>query len=153
MNTTAIPVDRFLGLICCGITLALITAGCSNQDPKLVAVEGKVTMGNEPVTRGYVIFTPDHKKGNDSKEEPRGNINEDGTYRLMTHVKEGVAPGWYKVAVSAAKQIDPKNPYFTDWLIDPRFNDATTSKIQFEVVKDPAPGRYDIKVEPPPKKK
>src|SRR5438270_6234774 len=114
MDTTkAYPMNRLLGLICCGTTLAVLTAGCSNQDPKLVAVQGKVTMGNKPLTRGTVIFTPDHKKGNESKEEPRGNIEEDGTYRLMTHLKEGVAPGWYKVAVTAAEQIDLKNPYFT----------------------------------------
>ena|SRR5438105_3861191 len=133
-------------LICCGFAFAV--AGCRKGDPKLVQVDGNVMVGNKPLTTGTVIFYPDATKGNTSREEPRSAIDADGHYHLLTGLKEGVTPGWYKVTVTAAKQIDPKNPYFTDWLIPQKYIDPRTSKLQLDVVANPAPGAYNLTLEP-----
>src|SRR5437879_6512281 len=97
--------------------LLAVLIGCGKGDPKLIPVDGKVTFGGKPLTTGTVIFVPDTSKGNESKEEPRGIIDSEGRYRLTTHIIDGAPPGWYKVTVSAAEQLDPKNQYFTKWLI------------------------------------
>ncbi len=143
-----VPALKRLLLMCCGCTLAVTVAGCGKGDPKLVQVEGKVTVGSKPLTTGTVTFYPDATKGNQSKEVPLGAIDAEGNYRLITRINEGVTPGWYNVAVTAAEQIDPKNPYFTDWLIPQKYIDPKKSNLRFEVVQNPLPGAYDIKLEP-----
>jgi len=136
-----------LSLICCVGIFAVAATGCAKKDPNLAQVEGNVMVGDKPLTSGTVIFYPDATKGNDSKDEPRGAIDANGRYHLQNGIKQGITPGWYKVAVTAAKQLDPNNPYFTDWLIPTRYIDPKTSKLRYEVVKDPAPGQYDIKLD------
>src|SRR5262249_4842873 len=98
---------RFLTLCCCvGLLGAVI--GCGEGGERLLPVQGKASLADKALPRGYVIFHPDAQKGNTSKDEPRGTIGEDGTYSLKTGNRDGAAPGWYKVTVAAAEQIDPK---------------------------------------------
>jgi hypothetical protein len=137
----------FVSLMSC--LAALVPAGgCGKADPNLVQVEGNVMVGNKPLTSGTVIFYPDATKGNDSKDEPRSPIDSNGHYRLENGIKQGISPGWYKVTVSAAEQIDPTNPYFTKWLIPERYVDPRTSKLRLEVVKNPAAGAYNLTLAP-----
>jgi hypothetical protein len=135
-------------LILCSFLFVVTATGCRQGDPKLVQVEGNVTAGNKPLTFGTVILYPDATKKNESKEEPRGSIDANGHYQVLTGVKEGVTPGWYRVSVSAAKLLDPKNPYHTDWLIPEKYLDPNKSKLRLEVVPNPAPGAYDLKLDP-----
>jgi len=135
-------------LLLCGATFAVSLAGCFKGKDNLVPVEGKVTVGKKPLTTGFVVFYPDAAKGNISKEEPRGTLDAEGNYRLLTHTKNGAAPGWYKVAVTAADQLDPNNPYFTKWRIPERYIDPRTSKLTVEVVENPAAGAYDLRLDP-----
>lgn len=136
-------------LIYCSCIFVVAAAGCGKADPKLAQVDGNVMVGNKPLTTGTVIFHPDATKGNESREEPRSAIDADGHYHLLTGIKDGVTPGWYKVSVTAAKLLDPKNPYHTDWLIPEKYIDPKTSKLRLEVVANPAPGAYDLKLDPP----
>src|SRR5262249_46340115 len=129
-----------------GVSLATV-AGCGKESSKLVPVEGKVTLAKKPVPTGTVIFYPDAARGNDSREEPRGAIDAEGNYKLQTGITEGVLPGWYKVAVTAADQLDPSNPYFTKWLVPQKYIDPRTSKLAIHVVEKPAPGAYDLNLE------
>jgi hypothetical protein len=140
-------VTRLLVLICGAGLFAAFTAGCEQSGPKMVQVEGKVTYKGKPVPRGYVSFYADSKKGNQSMEVPIGII-EDGDYHVVTRTKGGITPGWYQIAVNAAKQIDPKNPYFTDWLVPEKYSNSKTSKLQIEVLENAPPGAYDIHIEP-----
>jgi hypothetical protein len=136
------------------VAAALAVAGCGSGAPKLVPVRGKVTLrSGTPVHNGSVTFHPDVAKGNKSKELPIGAIDSHGNFTIMTGAREGAPPGWYKVAISAAEQLDPNNPYFTDWLIHERYINPETSKLTAEVIDNPAPGRYDFQVEPHPKAK
>jgi hypothetical protein len=126
------------------LLLAVSLAGCQKSGEKLLPVEGKVQLGGKPLTTGYVILHPDKDKGNTSLHEPRGQIDKQGNYRISTNEKTGAPPGWYKVAVTAADQIDPKNPYFTRWLVPEKYIDYRTSQLAFEVVEQPAEGAYDL---------
>lgn len=132
------------------LSLALL-AGC-NAGPKLIEVQGKVLVGDQPATKGmgFVTFHPDDSKGNKSLEEAVGAIQPDGTYRLITRDKPGIEKGWYKVGVSIAEVLDPKNPYVTKWLMPnpDRFQDWNKSGLRIEVVEKPQPGQYDIKLPP-----
>jgi hypothetical protein len=138
-----------LAALCCGAAFALAVAGCGAGGPRVLAVEGRVTVGGKPLTSGTgtVIFYPDAARGNTSQEEPRGALDTEGRYRLRTGPRDGAAPGWYRVAVTAAKQLDPNNPYFTEWLIPQRYIDPKTSNLSVQVVEAPAPGTYDLKLD------
>ena len=121
-------------------------AGCGKKGG-LCPVEGNVTVGGKPLTTGSVIFKPDADKGNTSKHEPRGTIDSEGHYQLVTANKPGAPPGWYKVAVVAAVP-NPDNMYAPpkDYLVPSDYLDANTSGLSFEVVADPAPGAFDLKL-------
>jgi hypothetical protein len=78
----------------------------------------------------------------------------DGTYTIMTGARNGAPVGAYKVSIEAAKEVNPNNPYFTEWLADERYVDPNRSKLTVEVVENAEPGRYDFKLNPhPPQKK
>lgn len=131
-----------LCLLCLGLV------GCGARGPKLVPVEGKVTLGDKPVTNGTVILYPDLARGNQSPEEPRGEIDAQGNFKVTTGARTGAAPGAYKVAVTAAEKIDPNNPYFTKWLVPEKYIDFRTSGLSFEVVENAPPGTYNLKLAP-----
>ena len=138
--------NRLLFMLCCGGLCAVIATGCEQGGPKMVQIEGKVTYKGKPVPRGTLSLFAETKKGNQSMEVPIGII-EDGYYHVKTRTKDGATPGWYQVSVNAAKQINPKDPYFTDWLVPEKYSNPKTSKLEMEVVENPAPGKYDINIE------
>jgi hypothetical protein len=135
-------------MLLASLLLALCGAGCQKSGEKLLPVEGQVLLGSKPLTTGYVILHPDKAKGNSSLHEPRGEIDKQGHYRIFTNEKVGAPPGWYQIAVTAADQIDPKNPYFTNWLIPEKYIDFRASQLAFEVVQQPAEGAYDLTLQP-----
>jgi hypothetical protein len=92
--------------ISCSAVLALfvsLTAGCGKTGPKLVQVNGKVTMQGRPLTCGVVTFQP-LEDGKVSTRRPSiGVIEESGTYRISTFANhDGAMPGEYLVSVDGA---------------------------------------------------
>jgi hypothetical protein len=132
----------------------LLVVGCGGG-PKLVKVQGKVYVdghlveGSETV-KGYVVFHPDQSKGNKTQEVVQGTIGADGTYNVFTRDKEGAPLGWYKVTVDLA-DTKADDPYFYKARIDQKYLEKDKSELVFEVVENPEPGRYDLKL--PPRKK
>jgi hypothetical protein len=49
--------------------------------------------------------------------------------------------------VSADFKPNPNDPYTHKTLIPERYSIAATSKLEFEVVENPAPGAYDLKLD------
>jgi len=144
-----------------GITAVLgmvwATAGCGDE-PDVVPVSGRVTVDGEPLrSRGGVVnFVPDKAKGNTTTLEPAGVLDEDGNFTVYYATKKKGAPtGWYKVQVTAMPPGDqpfsmpgskgrgpkPPKPLF-NW----RFTRAADSGLAVEVVRNPAPGAYDLKL-------
>jgi hypothetical protein len=141
----------FAAALACAVVVGL--SGCAKDAPKLLPVEGKVIVGNQPLEvgtdrrRGYVNLYPDASRGNTSLDLPVATIDTAGHYKILTGKKAGAAPGWYKVAVSAEFQPDPNNAYRFERLVVERYWKAETSKLEFEVVEAPAPDAYDLKVD------
>jgi hypothetical protein len=134
--------------------LALVALGCGAPGEKLVPVAGKVTLDGRPWAVGDVGFFLDPARGNPDRRAAVGTLSADGTYRLFTAGKPGVPPGWYKAVVWATD--DPAaagNPWGPDgklrpvrWLIDPKYTRADTTPLAVEVVENPPPGHYDLRL-------
>lgn len=128
----------------------LLPIGCSGGI-KGERVEGKVTFEDgKPLSVGSVVtFHPDSAQGNTSPHTARGSIDSSGNYKLSPDVAgiSGVPRGWYKVSVGATKSVNPKDEYSEQVSIIPKkYDDPGTSGIKLQVVANPAPGAYDIKI-------
>jgi len=130
--------------------LIVILTGCPAKNEKLVPVEGKVLLGGQPVPIGMVTFTPDKDKGNNATGNGMASLSSDGSFKLNYGGKNGVPPGWYKVSLAPtgmptemppAGQPIPHAPAFNH-----KYQNPNTSGIAFEVIDNPEPGRYDIKL-------
>jgi hypothetical protein len=139
-------------LIAAGLLVGslLAAAGCGGKGVKLVPVDGRVYLDDQPIQAGetltgYVVFHADPAKGNASQEHVQGEIGPDGTYRLMVRDRDGAPPGWYKVTVDVAR-TNPKDPYDYKRQVADRFLEKDRSGLAVEVVEDPEPGRYDLRV-------
>jgi hypothetical protein len=111
-------------------------------------VQGKVTFDGRPVTTGTVIFSPDAGRGNTSLHEPRGSLDEQGHYRLSIQTEPGSPPGWYKVGVVSTRSRGLGVPPI--YLIPRVYSNPQTSPLApVEVVENPAPGAYDLKLGTP----
>jgi hypothetical protein len=138
-----------------GIVSAI--AGCGRDSIDVVPVTGRVLVDGEPLQAksGNVAFVPDKAKGNTSTIEPIGYLDEEGNYTLYyAQGKKGAPPGWYRIQVAAALQHEehpnsmskrlgggPRPPLP---LFNSKFTHYTTSPLEVEVVRDPAPGAYDL---------
>lgn len=136
--------------------VAVLAAGCSGDSGVGVTfpVAGKITIDNEPLTvRGTVVlFQPDASRGNTSPFDAVGTVDETGAYKLATKGKSGAAPGWYKVVVTATSSSaeHAKSPHGSrpapKSLLPAKYGLASTSDLSVEVVEEPAPGAYDLRL-------
>ena len=128
------------------LLLCLALAGCDSA-AKVVPVQGKVLLNATPLASGSLVFKPDAAKGNNSTYQPASDISTDGTYTLYTREKPGAPAGWYKVGVVAEGPASATDPYAPRTsLIAQKYNDPETSGLAIEVVANPAPGAYDLKL-------
>jgi hypothetical protein len=135
---------------------ALCAAGCGDETGvgTVYPVSGTITLNGEPLTEPSttVIFKPDAAKGNQSTCEPVGTVDEHGTYMLRTKGKKGAPPGWYKVLVGAYEgrpqhaQTPGKQKPALQSVLPAKYTQVTTTELQIEVVENPAPGAYDLKL-------
>jgi hypothetical protein len=137
-----------------GLAVGLVVAaGCGPDGPTTYPVSGSLALTTgKPVPHGYITFHPDPGKGNTSKQVAIGYIK-DGRYALKTGDRDGAPPGWYKVTVEAANEVDPNNPYVTEWFADEKYTSQDQSGLAVEVVPKADPGRYDFKLNPHPRAK
>jgi hypothetical protein len=107
-----------------------------------VDVGGKVTVDGKPLISNActIMFAPD--KDNPLQKIPSAPLDENGVYHVTTGGSDGVPPGWYKVYVAFdARQSKGKPPPF-----NARYLDAAKSPLTIEVVANPQPGAYDLKL-------
>jgi hypothetical protein len=74
-------------------------------------------------------------------------------YTLTTKGKKGAPPGWYKVIVTAREEAAPVHPKLPKQhrpaarsLLPAKYGQVETSGLSVEVVENPAPGAYDLKL-------
>jgi hypothetical protein len=138
------------------ILVAVLATGCGDEMGvgKTFPVNGRVTLANQPVTATstVVLFKPDSARGNSSPFEPTGTVDAEGNYTLMTKGKKGAPPGWYKVIVTANEppSFQTKGPRLkmpgAKTLVPPKYGQLQTTDLTVEVVENPAPGAYDLKL-------
>ena len=146
MAMTNVARARCVVSLCCACGL-LTLAGCGGQF-KLVPVAGAVTVNGEPLNQFRVSFVPDTAKGNTTPVSCLGRI-QGGRFELQTMAVKasdggaGAPLGWYKVVLVTGLPGDPE-PNF-----DAKFADVNTTPLSVEVVENPEPGRYDLKLTGP----
>jgi hypothetical protein len=137
--------------------LLLGVLGCGSGDDgvgvPLHPVQGKVKVGDTPLTTGTVSFNPDADKGNVGDRIPLGEIDAEGSYVLYTAGEAGAPAGWYKVTVIAQKPIDENaegEAAYADpeWLVAESFTSPESTPLSIEVKPDAPEGHYDLSVEP-----
>lgn len=135
------PIRLVLVLLLAGVVAVV---GCQRQ-PVLVPVSGKVTVKGRPLKHARVLFVPDRDKGNAQGEDARARVDETGSFSLTTRDKEGVVPGWYKVAIFAFEEPAPgAGPKPPVWLASMDYADPNKSGLAVEVTADAEPGKYDF---------
>ena len=126
-----------------GVVLTFV--GCTRQDDRgLVEVSGAVTVDGKPLRTGSVSFRPIASRGNKTNHIPTCSIDAEGSFNLKVPPETSGAPlGWYKVVIVA---LDDPRPGHLVPLINKKFMDVKTTPLEIEVIKDPEPGHYEIKV-------
>ena len=133
-----------------------LAAGCGDTSGvgKTFPVSGKLTLDDKPLTAAstIVLFKPDGAKGNTTPFEPTGTVDGEGNYRLFTKGQRGAPPGWYKVVVTATEYRPeevkgPRRHHPTPKSLVPgKYGQAATTPVVVEVVENPGPGAYDVKL-------
>lgn len=126
----------------------LVSAGCGSSTPALHEVRGSVRFGDAPLTTGVVSLRAD--KQNTTLHQPTGTIESSGRYRIFTSGKPGAPPGAYRVVVFATEptvDTGKVSPGLPKSLIPTRYNNPSTSPLEFEVTAAPAAGAYDLQLE------
>lgn len=125
---------------------AVAAGGCGGRPDGFHPVGGAVTVAGAPLRTGTVTFRPDAAKGNATQHHPTGAVAADGTYTLYTVGKAGAPPGWYRVLVFADGNPKPAPGTPPQWLHHVKYTTERTTDLSVEVVADPPPGRYDLKL-------
>jgi hypothetical protein len=123
--------------------------GCGG--PKMAPVEGTVKFtGGQPLTKGEVTFHPDVEGGNTQKypDMPRGKIDSNGKYTIMTSGTPGAPVGKYKATVNPNAGEMPDNYAVPKEVIDKTQVQSNTTDLKVEVTADPSGGKYDLVVRP-----
>ncbi len=131
------------------LCVAIAGNGCAQDTVgPLVAVQGRVLVGDQPLTSGSVILHPDGGKGNKTPHEPRGEIDAQGGYTVFTAERAGAPAGWYRVTVvSQSSKATDADPYAVPQSnIAAKHADPNTSGLVLEVKDGAAPESYDLKV-------
>jgi hypothetical protein len=153
-----LPCHPFRGtpLPLAALLLALAAAGCGDASGvgRTLPVAGRITLDGTPLTAAttVVLFKPDAARGNAAPWEPTGTVDAQGNYTLNTKGRRGAPPGWYKVTVTAVeaqanavkgKRLQLPTPRS---LVPARYGQAATTPLAVEVVENPTPDAYDLKL-------
>jgi hypothetical protein len=138
--------------------IIVLLAGCGEK-VDVVPVSGRIAVDGAPlhVGNGIVNFMPNKEKGNTTDLQPAGVVDENGNYEVYYETKKkGAPPGWYKLRIGASppemrhipmprkgKQMKGSPP---PWPFDKKYMDVEKSGLELEVVRNPAPGAYDLKL-------
>ncbi len=128
------------------LLLALAACGCGGDGVQRLPVEGIVYLDGEPLRgmTGAVTFIPDLSRGNESPLRGNGEIDAEGRYTLFAGGKPGAPPGHYKVLVGAAPPGTDRDE--SRLVVPPRYVVERDTPLRMEVVPDPEPGHYDLRL-------
>ncbi len=126
----------------------LIVAGCGGGPalPPLAPVKGVIAVDSQPITSGQVTLAPVILDSKQQLPAMAGQIDSAGSYEIFTGGKAGAPLGKYKVVVtpSMVPMQGAKGPPKTSF--NEKFQKADKTTLQIEVVAEPPPGAYDLKL-------
>jgi hypothetical protein len=139
---------RGIALASCALVM-LLQVGCSKE--RRVPAGGTVTLDGKPLEGGILFFNPDVSKGNTARVSCTSPVR-DGKFQLRTDAIKhadsgpGVPLGWYKAYLRV--NTAGEQPIFPGPVVQihSRYLDAEKTPLEIEVVENPAPGAYDLKV-------
>lgn len=123
--------------------------GCESK-PALVAVSGRVLLGERPLPAGSVSYYLDSSGQGRPPIAATGAIAEDGRYELYTSQQRGCPPGKYRVVVFAYERLTAAtggHSRMPKSLISKHYHDVATTTLRVEVAADAPAGRYDLKLQ------
>jgi hypothetical protein len=132
---------------CVALALTIVAAGCGGASR--YPVEGRVLVKGAPLKgkEGHVLLKPDAAKGNTSTVPAMGVLERDGSFNALSNGQAGVRAGWYKVIVVAAEPGGNPNDDLRR-AINARYETEASTPLAIEVVANPTPGSYDLKLSP-----
>jgi hypothetical protein len=126
------------------LLLALVClTGCGGV--KRVPVSGTVMLDGKPLADGTISFVPDESKGNNVRAACIGHVTS-GSYELQSigvtasDSGPGVVAGSYKVILVNDRPGQAKIK------VSEKFTNANKTPLSIEVLENPAPGAYDVKM-------
>jgi hypothetical protein len=130
------------------MAFAIALAGCSG--PYDATVSGVVTLDDQPVPRGTVMYYPTATGPSAS-----ARIDDEGFYRVQTGGAKGIVPGEYQVTVianepSAQQDSGAGPPPLGKAIVPLRYRSKATSGLVFQV--EPGSNEINLKLlsEQPP---
>lgn len=130
------------------LLLVAFVAGCGGEPAvELPAVEGIVTLDDRPLPRGTVSLRPDGE--NPTEHHPTGMIGPDGRYTIYTAGEPGAPVGRYRVLVFANEEVlDDRSahPSLPKSIVPARYRAVGDTPLEIEVLDQPQPGRYDLRL-------
>lgn len=88
--------DALAWLVAGSCAVLALVAGCGRSLPSVARVAGRVTLAENPVTAGTVMFHPEHGRA------AIGEIGADGRYTLTTfRAGDGAVLGRHRVTIEA----------------------------------------------------
>jgi hypothetical protein len=127
-----------------------VLSACSQkeEDVQVVPVSGKVMVGKNVLSMGFIHFHADDSKGNKTTKVPTASIHADGTYKLVTATasgsKAGAPPGWYKVVIKPGTPVTEDQANLKAEIFNPDFQSLTKTKLVVEVKEGADPKTYDF---------
>lgn len=139
--------------------LVVLCGGCDQSRPKLVKVQGNVTVGGKPVASGFVTFEPLDGGVVTTGRSSTGTLDANGFYRLSTFTAaDGAPPGEYLVSVEGAldgassptTSIDPNAPAapLGNKGVPAKYSSAKTSGLKAVIPADASETTIDFPLQP-----
>jgi hypothetical protein len=134
-------------LACVAFAATIVAAGCGGG-PRY-PVEGRVLVKGAPLKgkEGHVVLKPDVAKGNTSTAPATGVLDREGSFTVQTNGQPGARAGWYKVIVVATEPGGNPNDDIRR-VTHARYESEASTPLAIEVVANPSPGSYDLKLTP-----
>jgi hypothetical protein len=123
---------------------SLALAGCE-RSLKRIPVSGNVTLDGKPLQGGVLLFHPDASKRNTARVSCTGPVKS-GRFTLVTSAVtrddtgSGAPLGCFKVT------LINDLPGMAEIKVHPKYLRPETTPVAIEIVEDPQPGAYDIKL-------
>jgi hypothetical protein len=123
---------------------SILLSGC-DRGIRRIPVSGTVTLDDKPLQGGVLSFQADESKGNSVRASCTGPVK-DGRYTLVTSAVtrqdtgSGAPLGWYKVILLNDL---PGTPIIN---VHSKYLSPETTPLSIEIVENPQPGAYDIKL-------